>query len=302
MQSKSSYHFPKRIFIEEEKLLWNPVIKKAFKDRPEERVRLQWIEYFLNEVDFPKSRLSFESPVNLPRDKYSSRTDIIAYDKDFKPLLLVECKSPSIKLDGKAALQIARYNQEVGAPYLLITNGEEDYWFETKEEKISESIEIPKPFTPTKNNVQDALYWQERGFIGVSKKLDFQAKINEFCLDLYKNEKSVFLSFEGIPPEFYLSNYYKVFDLENAEKLALSLSRTPNKQTLLNGVFNKSGKNDGYFSIHLEDAWLYIFGNFILQTQNGIQSKSLLKEIPEFFEQKLEKSVQALAEILRSES
>jgi hypothetical protein len=40
-----------------------------------------------------------------------------------KPILLVECKAPHIKIDQKVFDQIGRYNITFKLPYLLVTNG-----------------------------------------------------------------------------------------------------------------------------------------------------------------------------------
>lgn len=163
MQSVAQDHFPQYVFRDGTKLLWNPVLKKSFVDRPEERVRLQIVDYLILEAGFSASRISFESPVNLPRDKSASRTDIICFDKDFKPFLLAECKAPEIALNEKASVQIARYNQKVKAPFLLITNGLEDLWFDTQSDSVSSLSHIPEKFNARSTVKRDFEYWNKEG-------------------------------------------------------------------------------------------------------------------------------------------
>lgn len=50
------------------------------------------------------------------------RADVIVYKKE-KPFLIVECKSPSVPISQETFDQIARYNLEIGADYLMVTNG-----------------------------------------------------------------------------------------------------------------------------------------------------------------------------------
>ena len=51
------------------------------------------------------------------------RSDILVYSRAGRPWMLVECKSPDIKLSQKAFNQVAIYNMTIGAKYLAVTNG-----------------------------------------------------------------------------------------------------------------------------------------------------------------------------------
>ena len=51
------------------------------------------------------------------------RYDIIVYDQDIEPYLLVECKSHKEPINQSVIDQVARYNITLNAPYLLVTNG-----------------------------------------------------------------------------------------------------------------------------------------------------------------------------------
>jgi hypothetical protein len=51
------------------------------------------------------------------------RCDILVFDAQLKPWLLVECKSPKVPLAQAVMEQAARYNLSLGVPYLCITNG-----------------------------------------------------------------------------------------------------------------------------------------------------------------------------------
>ena len=254
MQSITHQQFPQFVFRDTQKMLWNPVLKRAYADLPEERVRLQVVEYLLNKNKFSSSRISFESPVNLPRDKSSSRTDVICYNKNFQPLLLIECKAPEIKLTEKASIQIARYNQKVSAPFLLITNGFEDYWFSSQGDKINTLDNIPYQFQPKGEISPDFDFWVNHGFAGSKSHPNTRNWINETCTQLFYSDDAArynYFKFEGSPTEFYMPNYYRVFENENDIKLAISLTGTPFGATKLNGVLNENGINKILFSCSL---------------------------------------------------
>jgi hypothetical protein len=274
LKSVAHKQYPQYVFRDGTKLLWNPILKKAFVDLPEERVRLQLIEYLIFDAGFSKARISFESPVNLPGDKSASRTDIICYDKEFKPLLLVECKSPDVSLSEKASIQIARYNQKIGAPFLLISNGLEDYWFRDSSGTLLELHELPSGFGSQHESTEHFDYWVQRGFVGNKSHPESRKWILESCELLYGSKSTSspkYFKFEGAPNELFLPNYYSIFGLNETLKLAVSLTATPFGATRLNCVLNKNGKNTALLSASLDLIAKGDSKNTILQTNSGIQ-------------------------------
>jgi hypothetical protein len=70
------------------------------------------------------------------------RTDLLALGPEGKPLLLVECKAPSVAIDAAVARQATTYNQTIGAPLLLLTNGLVHYcWRVNFETRTNERLE-----------------------------------------------------------------------------------------------------------------------------------------------------------------
>lgn len=206
------------------------------------------------EAGISGSRISFESPVKLVGDKSKSRTDIICYDKDFKPLLLAECKAPEIKLDEKAAIQVARYNQKVGAPFVLVSNGTLDFWFEIKGEQIIPQQKIAESFSP-KNGIQRPfVYWEGRAFIGEKLKPEARVFSTTSCLSLFgdPHQPVKFLTFDGFPEEFALGHYYRIFGVGENEKIAVTLAANPYGGTRLNVVLNQGGANTAFFTTSLD--------------------------------------------------
>ena len=301
MQSVARNHFPQYVFRDGTKLLWNPILKKSFADLPEERVRLQLIEYLTLEAGFSTSRISFESPVNLPRDKSASRTDIICYNKDFKPLLLVECKAPDIPLTDKASVQIARYNQKIGAPLLLISNGVDDFWFKNSSGSINNLNEIPKEFKAQSTLKRDFEYWNKRGFAGSKTHPEARKWVLESCEFLYdaeRNSLTKYFKFEGASKELLLPNYYSIFNVEKNIKLAVALTGTPFGSTRLNCVLNKSGENTAFLSSSLDLLASGDSKNTTKQSVAGIFNIDLHKEIAFNFEQPLNNLIYLLSEFL----
>lgn len=288
------------VFRDGVKQLWNPILKKSFKIRPEERVRLQLLEYLIEEAGFSASRISFESPVNLPHDKSVSRTDLICYTKTFTPLLLVECKAPEVRLNEKAALQISRYNQRVGAPFLLISNGREDHWFEIDQDKVTVLKQIPAPFDPTHKPNRNFGYWVSRGFAGSKSHPDIRAWVLESCSEIYlEGTEHPFLAFEGSEPALSLANYYRIMDGEGGSKLAVGLSSTSIGTTRLNVILNENGNNTALLSASLDLIADKETESSILHSHKGIFQPNLCKAIGFSFDQPLKDLLPKLNNLLR---
>lgn len=300
MISTALFQYPQIRFKEDQKLLWNPVLKKTYVLRPEEQVRLQFIEYLLNEVGFSKNRISFESPVSLPKDKAASRTDIICYDGDFKPLLLVECKAPSIQLDEKAAIQIARYNSEVNAPYLLVSNGMYDYWFRYSEEQITLMDSIPSMFSSSIEREPSFSYWVERGFAGKHAQPEMIQWLTENATSLYiqNSNPARFFPFDGTEPDLYLPNYYQVLMINEQTRLAVAFSSTPFGSTKFNAILNQGGQNVGLLSSSLDIVASEETANTMVQNTRGLKMIDIVEESGFDFQKPVKDLAQSISTLM----
>jgi len=101
--------------------IFDGVRKKYVVLTPEEWVRQHFVNYLIEVHDYPRSLFRIEG--SLTYNTLQKRSDILIYDRAGKPWLLIECKSPSIKLTQRAFNQVAIYNMTVGAPYVAVTNG-----------------------------------------------------------------------------------------------------------------------------------------------------------------------------------
>ena len=87
----------------------------------EEFVRQHLSHFLVYEKGFPTSLLAVERGLEVNSRK--KRFDLLAFNKQGKPLLLIECKSPDVFLSDETLMQIAIYNSHFECKYLLITNG-----------------------------------------------------------------------------------------------------------------------------------------------------------------------------------
>jgi type I site-specific restriction endonuclease len=109
----------------QQEFIFDIIRKKYVLLTPEEWVRQHIVHYLINDYKFPKSLISVEKQLFL--NDLLKRTDIVLYNHDAKPVLIVECKAPHLKLTQKNFGQIARYNLTLGVNYLWVSNGNKNY-------------------------------------------------------------------------------------------------------------------------------------------------------------------------------
>lgn len=95
--------------------------RKYVRLTPEEWVRQNFAMYLVNEKMYPASRMTMEKSLRI--NKLSKRCDILVYNDSGEPLLMVECKSPDIKIGQNTFEQVSVYNIKFRVRYLIITNG-----------------------------------------------------------------------------------------------------------------------------------------------------------------------------------
>lgn len=121
--------------------IYDEVRKKFVKLTPEEWIRQNFVKFMINDLKYPKSMIIVESIVGKNAKK---RSDIILYNKQLRPFMLVECKNEKIKIDQLGLNQISKYNFEIKANYLVITNGQQHIIFEM--DYLNNSIEVKEDF------------------------------------------------------------------------------------------------------------------------------------------------------------
>ena len=87
-----------------------------------------------------------EYPVLL--NGMAQRADIVAMGRDAQPLVIVECKEPGVKIDGRVVDQVVRYNSVLGGRYVVVTNGIDTYCYCHDEGKYSPMNCFPRVEMP----------------------------------------------------------------------------------------------------------------------------------------------------------
>jgi len=105
-------------------LIWDIVRLKWVRFTPEELVR-QLVLHHLIDGGYSSRLIQVEKKVLY--HGLSRRFDILVYQKDLEPFMLVECKAPQTTISQDAFDQIARYNLSFNVPFLWVTNGKNSY-------------------------------------------------------------------------------------------------------------------------------------------------------------------------------
>lgn len=88
---------------------------------PEEWVRQHFILYLHQQLLYPLELMQVEGSISL--NGMSKRCDIVVYDSNVRPLIIVECKKETVPLTQKVIDQACRYNLVLQVPFLCLTNG-----------------------------------------------------------------------------------------------------------------------------------------------------------------------------------
>jgi len=126
MQELNLPQYPIKLKEEKgKKYIFDPIRKKYLVLQPEEWVRQNFIQYLINEKSFPSTLIAIEKGLKI--NELQKRADIVIYDNEAQPIVLIECKSPKVKINQEVFEQVARYNVVFKVPYLVVTNGLEHY-------------------------------------------------------------------------------------------------------------------------------------------------------------------------------
>ena len=88
---------------------------------PEEWVRQNFLQYLVQVAQYPASLIAIERELKL--GELRKRFDILVYNRQHQPWLMVECKAMEVTLDNSVLQQVLRYNIAVPVPFLVVTNG-----------------------------------------------------------------------------------------------------------------------------------------------------------------------------------
>ena len=158
---------------------WDPLRRKDVPATPEEKMRQQFIQYLITELDIPKRMIQVEMRLSLyPGNELNAhRADLVieylGTDNLLYPLAIVECKAPDVPCAEDVKNQLFTYCSEIGSYYAIFTNGYEVYIWRYDDDK--------KDFIPL-----DRLYTYKEMLNGQGAPLEFGPVPDRFPFDQLK--------------------------------------------------------------------------------------------------------------------
>jgi type I site-specific restriction endonuclease len=107
--------------VEGKLLIFDSIRKKYVPLLPEEWVRQHFLHYLLENKKYPKSLIKVEG--GLHYNERQKRTDIVIFDRNGSPWMIVECKAPEVAISQNSVFQASVYNSTLRAQYITVTNG-----------------------------------------------------------------------------------------------------------------------------------------------------------------------------------
>ncbi|HKJ07143.1 MAG TPA: type I restriction enzyme HsdR N-terminal domain-containing protein [Flavobacteriaceae bacterium] len=127
MQGLNLPTYKSKIKSKENKLfIFDTLRKKYVVLTPEEWVRQHFINYLIVEKKYPPTLIAVEKKLVL--NGLTKRTDILVFNAEGTHEIIVECKAPNIEITQDTFDQIARYNLNLNAKYLAVTNGMQHFY------------------------------------------------------------------------------------------------------------------------------------------------------------------------------
>ena len=111
--------------VNSKEYLFDELRKKWILSTPEEEIRQQFWKYLHFEKKYPVSLMAIEKTIVI--NGLNKRFDLLIYDRNGNPNIIVECKSRNVKINESTLDQILSYQYKIGAKYLVLTNGNETY-------------------------------------------------------------------------------------------------------------------------------------------------------------------------------
>lgn len=109
---------------------------------PEEWVRQNLLAWMLDVKGYPASLIAVEREVRL--GALRKKFDVLVFDRNHSPWLMVECKAMDIPMTEKVLMQILRYRMSVPAGVLVVTNGVETHALSLKGDVVEWLNEWPE--------------------------------------------------------------------------------------------------------------------------------------------------------------
>ncbi|MEP7142322.1 MAG: type I restriction enzyme HsdR N-terminal domain-containing protein [Ferruginibacter sp.] len=126
---------------QDKEFIFDEIRKQWIMLTPEEWVRQNFLQYLIRVKKYPASLVAVEKEIQL--GDLIKRFDIVVYDRNITPWMIIECKEMDVALTGQVLNQALRYNISLNVPFIVITNGSHCYGFSGNSGILTELDDLP---------------------------------------------------------------------------------------------------------------------------------------------------------------
>ena len=108
---------------------------------PEEEVRQRVLYLLVEHLKVPAGLLAVEYSVKV--NGLDKRADAVVFGMDGRPLMIVECKAPSVTINEAVLEQAVRYHSVLRPKYLLLSNNTATYCFKVEGQTLCPLDHLP---------------------------------------------------------------------------------------------------------------------------------------------------------------
>lgn len=122
-------------------LVFDPLRRRFVALTPEEEVRQKLLYLLVEHLKVPAGRLAVEYSVKV--NGLDKRADAVVFDGEGHPLMIVECKAPSVTLTQTVLEQALRYHSVLQPKFLLLSNGVNAYCYKADDTGLHALDHLP---------------------------------------------------------------------------------------------------------------------------------------------------------------
>lgn len=121
--------------------VFDPLRRRQVALTPEEEVRQKVLYLLVEHLKVPAGLVAVE--YSLKVNGMDKRADAVVFGQAGQPLMIVECKAPTVTLTEAVLEQAARYHSALRPKYLLLTNATTTYCFRAEGPELHPMDHLP---------------------------------------------------------------------------------------------------------------------------------------------------------------
>ena len=125
-----------------EQYIYDTIRKRWLLLTGEEWVRQNMVAYLITTLSYPKEAIALEKGLTV--NGLKKRFDILVYNKQHQPYLMVECKTAGVPLNEDVLQQVLRYNITLPVTWLVLCNGQTTIAWEKKGHVLQLAKALPE--------------------------------------------------------------------------------------------------------------------------------------------------------------